>query len=974
VRLFRTLLIVLALLVGGGAAAAWFVPPQLDLNAYRGEIAELASARLGRDVRIGGKIRFRLLPEPTVTASDVSLGGTGGGVRVTASQLRLRVALAPLLSGRVDARELVLRGAELRLPWPLDPAVLRLRRPSWLAAVSARVEDGRLLVGKLAVTGIDGTLVTDAYTGTYTVAGTGRFSGTPWHFTARLTQPGIDGSAGLDMTLDGQGRVQGVGGTLAGQFAPDGSFTGHIAARGPDLSRLLPAPAVPFSAEGRITVAGGLAAADDLALQIGRSPARGAVALRVTPTARLDVALAASRIDLDAWLPVLVRPDLSDLPTGIDLSAEAASLAGGMLRGLRAAVDLTPGGAVLREARAMLPGDASLRLAGRVLPATAGILGPRFEGDAALTAPALRTTLDWIARAGVTPLAALPEGVLHSATLAAHVVADPVQVAISNLDAEVDGSHVLGSLTLHGGNHFSLGAGLSVDRVELDPWLPATPPRLPDLPARFARFDWNLRLDAKRAVLRGITFAPLALDAGAEGGRVVLRKLDLMLNGAHASASASVAEGGRVTEGRLDLQAPHAGALAALLPDQLAFLGRKAPALWQTAAAVQVLGSGAPDSLALKVTADLGDLRLEAQPTFDLAHQTFKATATLRHPGAPRLLQALGIEGVPGWLGDGSLGLVAQLSGAPGKLAADNFDLTAGLLHATGALLLDREGSVPVLTGHVDTETLPLPLPNPRTPSPLPLEALRGWSGSVQVQAARVLANLRPMLQQATATLSLSHGVLRLDDLAAKLGGGALAASASIDTAAEPPAAAVHLALTSATVSEPVFDLPLDLAAGRLDAGADLTATGHAPATLLATLSGDIRLDATAGTLAGVSLAKAAGELSDAAVAAALGGGATAFDRLHITAHADRGVVTIREGRLSAPSGSVAITGTIDLPDQTIDLRAGLRPAMPDAPEIGVRLSGKPDTVYRTPELADLTRWRAAQTAPPSEPAPAIPQ
>ena len=195
------------------------------------------------------------------------------------------------------------------------------------------------------------------------------------------------------MTLDGHGPVQGTGGTLAGQIAPDGTLVGRVTGWGSNLSQLLPAPAVAFRAEGRLTVGGGLAAADDLVLQIAGSPARGAVALRFTPKPRLDLALAAGRLDLDAWLPVLVRPSATELPTGIDLSAEAATLFGGTVRGVRAAVDLSPGGTVLREARAMLPGDAALQLSGRILAA---------EG-AATRARASRATPRWRRRPCAPP-------------------------------------------------------------------------------------------------------------------------------------------------------------------------------------------------------------------------------------------------------------------------------------------------------------------------------------------------------------------------------------------------------------------------------------------------------------------------------------------------------------------------------------------------------------------------------------------
>ena len=145
---------------------------------------------------------------------------------------------------------------------------------------------------------------------------------------------------------------------------------------------------------------------------------------------RLDIALSASRLDLDAWLPVLLRAGTTiagiDMPIGFDLSAEAAPLGGGTLEHVRAAFDLVGKDLSLREASASLPGNGRLRLSGDVAredPALA-----RFEGDARLDAPVLRTTLRWLDAAlpGVLPpglLDGLPDGVLQRAELSAHVVA-----------------------------------------------------------------------------------------------------------------------------------------------------------------------------------------------------------------------------------------------------------------------------------------------------------------------------------------------------------------------------------------------------------------------------------------------------------------------------------------------------------------------------------------------------------------------
>jgi len=965
----RALLWMLAAAIVAGLFAAWLVPPMLDWNQYRRVISLLASEKLGRNVRIEGPIELSLLPQTVLTAAKVSVGEPGGGVSISAAELRLRVGLWPLVSGRIDARELVLRQADIQVPWPVDPQGLLVRAPSWLAALSARVERGRLTVGSVSFTGIDAGLAIGPYGGV-AATGTAQLSGRRWQFTARLGEPGADGSASVDVTLDGTGPVQGIGGSLVAQIGADGSLTGRIVGRGPDLSQLLPAPAVPFKADGRVTVAGGLAAADDLQAEIGGSPARGAVALRVSPEPRLDVALAASRLDLDAWLPVLLHGRALQVPTGIDLSAEAAQLAGGTLRQLRAAFDLTGGVADVRELRAVLPGETSLQLAGRI-SRSEGAMPPHFEGDCVVSAPNLRATLTWLQSAGVAPFNLLPQGVLRSAELRAHATVDPGVVAVGSLDGTVDESRVSGSLTLRGGPRYSIGAGLAVDRLNLDPWMPATMPALSVMPAELGKIDANLRLDAKQALLHGLTIAPLSVDAGAEAGRLTLRKLDVTVNGVHGTGSATVVEGGRLTEGRLDVQAPQAAPLAALLPDQLAYLGQRAPGLWRAAANVQVLGTGVPDSLSLKVTAELGDLRLEAQPVIDLPKRQWTGPLTLRHPGAPRLAEALGLTGAPAWLGDGSLSLVSQLSGDPTRISADKFDLAAGSLHATGTLTLDRPAESRRLTGQIAAEILPLPLPYPRAPDPLPIGMLKGWDGSVKLEAGRVLAGMTPLLEHASATLTLADGTLAMNGLTANLGGGALTGSVSIGVAADPPTLSVQANVADARIAAPLFDLPLDVTGGRLDGAATLKATGHSPAALLATLSGDAHFSVDGGVLSGIDLRKAAGQLAEDDVRAALTGGSTPFDRLNATLHVERGNVRLDQVDLGAGSGMAKLTGNIDLPDNSGDLLLSLRPAVPDPPEIGLRLGGPLDAMRRIPDLLDLTRWRAQHVE--TTPAPAAP-
>ena len=155
------------------------------------------------------------------------------------------------------------------------------------------------------------------------------------------------------------------------------------------------------------------------------------MALRVAPTQRLDIALAASRLDLDAWLPVLLRAGTTiagiDVPIGFDFSAEAAPLGGGTLEHVRAAFDLAGKDLVVREASALLPGNGTLRLSGRI--ARDDPAHPRFDGRCAArrTGAADDAALAGRGAAGEccrhACSAALPDGVAQRAELSAHVVA-----------------------------------------------------------------------------------------------------------------------------------------------------------------------------------------------------------------------------------------------------------------------------------------------------------------------------------------------------------------------------------------------------------------------------------------------------------------------------------------------------------------------------------------------------------------------
>src|SRR5918998_3350769 len=212
--------------------------------------------------------------------------------------MRLRLDLGALLAGgRLEPREIVLVGGEIRLPWP-PGALPSIRPPPWLTELDARLEDCRVLIGGLELEKLSARLVTGGATEALVAEGSFAWRGQAVRFSGQLGRAGFDGIAPLDLGL----AVGGATLSARGVLLPAGGFEGRMDAAGNDLSALVPAPPMPFRASSRFTAAADLLAADDLALDLGGQPARGAVTLRLDPALPLDIAPAASRLDLDAWV------------------------------------------------------------------------------------------------------------------------------------------------------------------------------------------------------------------------------------------------------------------------------------------------------------------------------------------------------------------------------------------------------------------------------------------------------------------------------------------------------------------------------------------------------------------------------------------------------------------------------------------------------------------------------------------------
>ncbi|MGB3387504.1 MAG: AsmA family protein [Pseudaminobacter sp.] len=134
-------LIVLAL------TAALVGPYFIDWTSYRGDFEREASAVLGRKVTVEGAATARLLPFPSVTFSDVSVGGANGrSPAMTVETFSMDAELAPFLRGEILIFDMRLVRPRAMIDIAADGTV------DWAIRPSTPFDPHRIALEKLTVT------------------------------------------------------------------------------------------------------------------------------------------------------------------------------------------------------------------------------------------------------------------------------------------------------------------------------------------------------------------------------------------------------------------------------------------------------------------------------------------------------------------------------------------------------------------------------------------------------------------------------------------------------------------------------------------------------------------------------------------------------------------------------------------------------------------------------------------------------
>lgn len=957
---------------------ALVLPPLWDWSRQRETMEAFAAAALGRPVRIEGAISLTLLPEPTLSAGRVQVLGDSDGGELRIRSLRLGVALWPLLRGRVVAKELVLRGPELRLPWPLVSPAAAL--PAWYAGFAGRIEDGQISIGAVTLRDIQASL-TATEDGTLSIAGRLPLMGQPWQLSARIGQPASDGMAAADITLTGRDRAMGHSAALAGSLGGTSVPRGMLSVYGPDLSLWLPAPAMAFRAEGELRLGAEGWVWRDIGLDLGGMPMRAALDLAWTPTPTLRGHVTAPRMDLDAWGPALWRLRGAGVPITVDVAVDAATFAGGTLRQLHGNIAAADGVIRVTEGRAILPGDTALRLAGQIRLENDA---PMAEGQASIDATDPRAGLRWLTGIWKSKPPELPAEMLRSLSLSTDIALAAGTVTFSNLTGRIDKTQWRGDIAIQPGSRPSVRVALAGDQISLDPVAAHGLPKPAAIWDGLAGTSLDLQLRLNGVTVTGRIISNVVLDARAEPERLLLRRLEGITDGARFSGSGSFGVGGNLADGKLEVSSDNAQALAGWVPAGW----QPATALWDGRMVLRADVAGTMEALTVQLGLDLGDARLEAQPVIDLSRGNVAGRFSLRHPNAMRLVAALdpSSSGPPDWLGEGSFALQTQFNLRDRQVSVDHFDLTAGSLRGNGRVGVSWQDGVRRFDGGIIAETLPLPWQSAQPDDALPGQWLRGWAGTLRIQANHAVVEHARVMDKLVCMLAQEAGVTRLSDCTARIADGEAKIDASLDAAANPPVLIADIDIKNGRLPDMLAGDDrgaFGVLAQRTDIHLALRARGHSPSALRANLSGPVRVAAWDGAWRGFDLAAARAALlptaergametgamtTGTALREALAGGGTDFTQMGLEADIKDGLLLLRTARSTGPSGTVALSGQMGTDGRALDLRLILRPAGTNAagnelPTLALNLNGQARAPGRVIDIADALRWLGA--APP---------
>ncbi|MFO0996485.1 MAG: AsmA family protein [Alphaproteobacteria bacterium] len=341
---FYAVAAVVVLVIG----AALLAPSFIDRAYYVSEVQTRVKAMTGRDLTIAGKVDLSILPQPTVLVEDLRLSNAEGAAvpdMVTLKSLRLRVAILPLLAGRLEIASLSLNRPVVELEtlangqsnWRFaaltetdaaapgkDEAAGETRGRGLIKLDRLTITDGVIVYrdsqsGLLErVNDLDAEVSIHSSKGPILATGSALPRGVPTRFDVSIgeIEPQKPVTIGATLAIEpGTSRLEFKG---EASQAEAGGITGKLHAEANDLGKLLHAmfgeTGAPSGLAQRFALSGIVAASaqrmsvSDIDIMLGESRATGSVESSFVKPARTAIKIVADRIDLDPLLAARPAP------------------------------------------------------------------------------------------------------------------------------------------------------------------------------------------------------------------------------------------------------------------------------------------------------------------------------------------------------------------------------------------------------------------------------------------------------------------------------------------------------------------------------------------------------------------------------------------------------------------------------------------------------------------------------------------
>ncbi len=571
-------------------AALFAVPHFVDWNGYRGVFEEEATRILGREVRVGGDVNVRLLPAPYVSFEKLRIAdptGTTGEPFFRGDSFTMRLSVAPLLKGIIEANEIVLEKPVLRLAvdaegggnwrsFSIAPGSLPFV-PAGVTLQSVKIVDGVVAfygpkgIGFAELDGLNGELKVESIDGPFAFKGTTKWQGGDREVRISTGATEADGGIRFKAIVrgtSGGASVYSVDGRLddpKGRPRLAGEITAKLALAPGELPIATAPEAMPGSTgkaeaplidfKAKITGDAKGLRLDDIALAFERvgqpQLISGSATATWTEVLNVEMGLSSRWLDLDrvaksqegAGSPfetarnfilamMAALPKNADSKVNFDL--DQASLGGEAVSGIRVEVARAQGVLLLNNLRAGLPGGSKLALDGAVADAASG---QAFRGDVTLHGTSLARFLDWAAKGKALAEVVRNEGPF---SLQGRLAMSENGIDLTEAGAEISGRPLTGEVHYGKKDRPRLAVvleGSEIDAAQLWPAgvgalksvlasgaaAAAPPPEREFAWLDAATTDLHLRLRTGELITERGKLRDVDMDIGVEQGRLAMR-------------------------------------------------------------------------------------------------------------------------------------------------------------------------------------------------------------------------------------------------------------------------------------------------------------------------------------------------------------------------------------------------------------------------------------------------------------------